>query len=144
MKAKQILKKVMVFGTFDILHPGHLNFFKQAARYGNYLIVVLARDKTVVKLKGRLPRHKEGLRLKKMEKNKLVDQAVLGSLDDKYQVIKKFQPQVICLGYDQKYFTDKLKNKLKQYKLKTKIIRLKPFKQFKYKTSILKNAAAKQ
>jgi len=38
-------KKVMVFGTFDIFHPGHRSFLNQAKKYGNYLIVVVARDK---------------------------------------------------------------------------------------------------
>ena len=56
--------KVMVFGTFDILHPGHLNFFKQAREFGNFLIAVIARDKTVLKIKGRLPKNNEKKRLK--------------------------------------------------------------------------------
>ena len=34
------MKKVIVFGSFDYIHPGHLNFFEQAKSYGDYLIVV--------------------------------------------------------------------------------------------------------
>ena len=34
----------MVFGTFDILHPGHLDFFKQAREYGDEVVCVIARN----------------------------------------------------------------------------------------------------
>ena len=139
MKAKQILKKVMVFGTFDILHPGHLNFFKQALSYGNYLIVVVARDKTVLEIKNKKPRYSERQRLNQVKLTGLADKVILGETRDKYALIKKIKSDIICLGYDQMYFTDKLNDQLKEFKLKTKIIRLKPFKQFKYKTSILRN-----
>ena len=129
----------MAFGTFDFLHPGHINFLRQAKKYGG-LIVVIARDKTVKQFKGKLPRHKEGQRLRAVLGLNLADRAVLGSLKDKYAAIKKYRPDIIALGYDQKYFTDRLKTGLKKLKLKTKIIRLKPFKPKKYKTSILKKS----
>ena len=45
------MKKVMVFGTFDGLHEGHLDFFRQAREYGDYLIVAVARDVNVKKIK---------------------------------------------------------------------------------------------
>ena len=44
--------KIMTFGTFDIFHLGHKSFLKQAREFGNYLIVVIARDKTVKNIKG--------------------------------------------------------------------------------------------
>lgn len=127
--------KTMAFGTFDIFHQGHENFLKQARERGNYLIVVIARDKTVLKVKGKLPRNSEIARLKAVLKSELADKAVLGGLKNKYAVIKKHQPDIICLGYDQNAFTEKLEEKLKEYKLKTKIIRLKPYYPTKYKSS---------
>ncbi len=42
---------VMCFGTFDILHPGHLYFLRECEKYGDELIVVIARDATVEKVK---------------------------------------------------------------------------------------------
>ena len=48
----------MAFGTFDLLHPGHINFLNQAKKHGQ-LIIVIARDKTVKEVKGKLPQHKE-------------------------------------------------------------------------------------
>jgi FAD synthetase len=133
------MKKVMVFGTFDIIHKGHKNFFKQAKKYGDYLIVVVARDRTVKEVKGELPKNSEKIRLSSVIKSRLVNKAVLGNVKNKYKKIKEFKPDVICLGYDQQYFTDKLKNKLQSFGLNTKIIKLKPYKPKIYKTSIIRN-----
>ena len=121
----------MAFGTFDLLHPGHINFLRQAKRRGN-LIVVIARDKTAKEVKGKLPRHDEKQRLKAVKRLNLAPRVVLGGKRDKYAVIKKYHPDIIALGYDQLYFTEQLKN------FNLKIIRLKAYKPNKYKTSILK------
>ena len=129
----------MIFGTFDIFHKGHENFLKQAKKYGDYLIVIIARDKTVLKIKGKLPRNNEQKRLKVIGESKLTDKVVLGSLADKYKVIEKFKPNVICLGYDQVAFTERLKEKLKEYNLlNTKIVRLKAYEPEKYKSSMFR------
>ncbi|MBI4779287.1 adenylyltransferase/cytidyltransferase family protein [Candidatus Falkowbacteria bacterium] len=129
----------MAFGAFDLLHPGHKSFIKQAKRYGDYLIVIIARDSTVLKVKGKLPKHSEKQRLGAVKGLKLASKAIMGSLIDKYAAIKKYKPDIICLGYDQTHFTKQLKPELKKLKLKAKIIKLKPFRPDKYKTSILKN-----
>jgi FAD synthetase len=130
--------KTIVFGTFDIIHPGHRSFLRQVKKYGEYLIVVIARDKTVKKIKGR-PENGERKRLRNMKDSGLADEVILGSLVDKYAAIKKYRPDVICLGYDQKYFTQGLKEELKKTGLeKTKIIRLKSYKPEIYKTSKLR------
>lgn len=128
------MKTAMAFGTFDILHPGHINFLNQAKEYGQ-LIVIIARDKTVKQVKGRLPKYGEKQRLKAIKGLNLTHKAILGSLGDKYAAIKEYQPDIICLGYDQTYFVEQLK----KLKLKIKIIRLKSFKPNQYKTSIIKN-----
>ncbi len=128
----------MVFGTFDIFHKGHKNFLKQARIYGDWLIVVVARDKTVLALKNHWPRNDEQKRLETVKKSKLANQVILGNLKDKYQVIFKCKPDIICLGYDQKYFTKNLKEILTKRGLKNiKIKRLKSYKPDKYKSSML-------
>lgn len=131
------MKKVLVFGTFDGLHPGHLNFLNQARKKGDFLIVVVARDKTVKKLKGHWPKFNEKERVGILKSLKFVDKAVLGDEKNPYKIIKKIKPQVICLGYDQKFFVDNLKEELKKLKLKTKVFRLKAFKPKKYHCSKL-------
>jgi len=133
----------MVFGTFDIVHKGHLYFLEQAKKYGDYLIVVLARDKTVKDLKKRKPFYNEKRRKNNLERVRFIDKVVLGSLHDKYEVIKKEKPDIICLGYDQKAFTQGLKKELKKRNLKIRIIRLKPYKEKFYKSSKLRKAREK-
>jgi FAD synthetase len=134
------MKKIVVFGTFDIFHPGHRSFLKQAKKLGDYLIVVVARDKTVARIKSNVL-NGERKRLKNIKESKLADKVILGSLTDKYSAIKKHRPDVICLGYDQKYFIDGLKEELEKSNLqKTKIVRLKPYKPEIYKSSKLKVA----
>ncbi len=128
------MKIVMAFGTFDILHPGHINFLSQAKKHGE-LIVIIARNRTVKRLKGKLPLHNEKQRLEAVKGLKLAAKVILGSLTDKFAAIKKYRPDIIALGYDQTYFVDQLK----QLKLKIKIIRLRPFKPRIHKTSIIKN-----
>ncbi len=41
------MKTVMAQGTFDILHPGHLHYFRESAALGDKLTVVIARDSRV-------------------------------------------------------------------------------------------------
>jgi len=129
----------MVFGTFDIFHPGHRSFLNQAKKYGNYLIVVVARDKTVKVFKKQDTKNKEKVRTKMIQESALADEVILGSLGDKYAIIKKRKPNVICLGYDQEFFIENLKSKLKEFGLiKTEIIRLKSYKPEIYKSSKLR------
>lgn len=133
------MKKVMVFGTFDIFHKGHKDFFRQAREYGNYLIVIVARDKNVLKTKGRLPQNNELVRQKEIVGSKLADKVVLGYMDNKYRVIGEYKPEVICLGYDQKGSVSELKEKLIELGLsKTQIVRLDPFYPEIYKSSKLR------
>ena len=57
-----MLKKVFVSGCFDLLHSGHVEFFQEAAQFGD-LYVALGSDKTVYRLKGRVPVNNDAERL---------------------------------------------------------------------------------
>lgn len=129
----------MVFGTFDSLHSGHLNLFAQAKQYGDYLIVVVARDINVKKIKGRYPQLSEGKRQKIVQKIKTVNKAVLGYKKNRFKIIKELKPDVICLGYDQGIQVAELKNKLTKLNTKVKIYRLRSLRPEKYKSSLLNN-----
>lgn len=124
--------RVMCFGTFDSLHPGHLSYLKQAREYGDYLIVIIARDKNVRRIKGRLPQQNEKLRWQRVKNLNFVNKVVLGQLQDKFNIIKKLKPDIICLGYDQMVDLKKLRNIFFG-----KIIKLKPYKEDIYKSSKL-------
>lgn len=133
------MKRVLVFGTFDGLHAGHVNFFEQAKKLGNYLVVVVGRDVTVNEVKGNFPKRSELLRLKAVKQCKLVDEAMLGNIGNPYAIIKKIQPDIIGLGYDQNSFSQNLPEELKKISATAKIIRLKPFDSKKYHSSFLEN-----
>lgn len=129
-------KKVIVFGTFDIFHEGHKSFLRQAARLGDFLLVVIARDKTVLKVKNKLPRNNEKKRMETVADSKLADQVILGDLKDMYAPIRKFRPDVVALGYDQTAFVDKLEENLLSLGLiNVKIRRLEAYRPEVYKSS---------
>lgn len=129
----------MCFGAFDGVHPGHLNFLKQAKKHGDFLIVSVGTDKNVEAIKGKRPLFSQKDRLKLIESLRIVDRAILGVEKDFYSAIKKEAPDVICLGYDQWASENDVRKGLDQIGLKrTKIIRLKPFLQNSAKSTILK------
>lgn len=127
------MKQVMLFGTFDILHAGHLFVFKQAKKLGNVTVVV-ARDKRVKKIKGNATIHSEKERAELLKHIDIIDRVILGDKNDVYKVVRLEKPDIIVLGYDQIHFVDGLEKKLEELKLETKIIRLKPYKHGSHKS----------
>jgi len=136
MEIKQ--KIVMVFGTFDIVHLGHIALFKEAKKYGDTLVVVVARDKRASGIKGKPPVFSEKERASLLQELSIVDKVLLGDKSDVYKAIKNIKPEVIVLGYDQHIFTEGLQEKLKEFGLKTEIIRAKAYKPEMYKTKNIK------
>jgi cytidyltransferase-like protein len=132
--------KVMVFGTFDGLHKGHLNFFRQAKNFikNSFLIVSIARDKNVFRIKGKYPDKNEKERMYLVQDCKLVDKVILSGIKKHIPHIKKENPDIIALGYDQKAYVKNLKKDLKDRGVLVKIIRLKPYKEKIYKNHLLK------
>lgn len=134
------MKTVLVTGTYDFIHPGHLWFFEQAKKRGDKLVVVVARDATVKKVKGRLPHHSERERLTMVRSVATVDTAVLGKVGDKLAIVEKIHPDIICLGYDQRAFTHNLRDELKERGLHVRVVRLRSYKPTSYKSSIFRTA----
>lgn len=131
------MKKVLVFGTFDVFHKGHEFFLRESKKYGDKLFVVIARNETVINVKGQEPKNNENKRKESVEKSGLADSVVVGYKGDKYKIIEEIKPDIICLGYDQVHFVDGLKDYLKNKKIK--VIRIKSFNPEKYKSSLLNN-----
>ncbi len=141
--AANTLKKIMVFGTFDLLHLGHESFFRQAKYLvkNGFLIVSVARDSNVKKIKGILPKYSETKRKEFVAKIAIVDKVVLGGKVDYLPHIVKESPHIIALGYDQNAYSRTLAQDLKQAGLTVKIVRLNAYKPNIYKSSKLKAKA---
>ena len=117
----------MATGTFDLLHLGHIYHLKEAKKLGDKLVVVVATDSTVRRLKHE-PINPEGIRLNLVKELKVVDEACLGHEDDMYEIVEEIQPDIIALGYDQIHDEKQINSELKKRKLEVKVVRLSEFK----------------
>ena len=115
--------KVVATGTFELLHPGHILYLKEAKKLGDELFVIVARDDTITHK--RRPLIPEAQRLKMIESLRVVDHAVLGSLQDKYEPLKEIQPDILTLGFDQQFDEDTLRKELKERGFNTEVVRIK-------------------
>lgn len=128
-------KKVIVFGTFDILHPGHLFFLNEAKRRGKELVVVVARDERVKKEKNKKPVLNEKDRLKMVQSLKMVDRAILGDRVGKCRVVFKIKPDAICVGYDQNTRHPHFMHQIRKIEKKPRIFKIKSYHPEEYKSS---------
>ncbi len=140
MKSTDKKTVIMAFGTFDFLHKGHLHFFQQARKLANnpFLVVSIARDINVEKIKGKKPVLSEKKRAQGVKNTGLVDKVVLGDKSGYLSHILEEKPAIIVLGYDQFAYTQNLKQNLAAKGLNVTIKRLKSHKPHLYKSSILK------
>src|SRR3989338_10082249 len=119
---------VLAFGSFDVIHPGHMFFLREGKKMGDKLVVVVAKDSTIREIKSFEPKYKEHERLEHVRDIPYVDKSVLGYEGDKYKIVEEFNPDIIVLGYDQDSYSEKLPEELKKRKLKAQIQRLGSFK----------------
>jgi FAD synthetase len=110
---------------------------KEARSMGDSLVVLIARDETVLKIKHKYPKNNEKKRLENIQKLHIADKVILGSKNDKFKVIDEEKPDIIALGYDQKIIVEKLEERLGD---NVKIVRLTPFKPEIYKSSKISEA----
>ena len=135
------MTRVMVFGTFDMLHEGHEDFFHQARAVAGepYLIVSVARDEAAARVKGARPERGEKERLGLVAAHSLVDAAVLGDASGYIEHIKANRPDIIALGYDQEgEYVEHLEEELKKAGLATRVLRMRAHRPEEFKTSTLK------
>ncbi len=127
----------MAFGTFDLFHQGHRYYLEQAKKYGDELIVVIARDENVKKIKGFLPKNRENERKKAVEDSGIATSIVLGDKQNMLKVIEEYKPDVICLGYDQQ--SHNVEEYIKNNNLEITLVRIPSFYPDKYKSSKFRN-----
>ncbi len=95
-------KKVFVSGCFDMLHSGHVEFFEQAAAFGD-LYVALGSDQTVFDLKGRKPVNSEQERLFMIRALKCVTDAFISQgsgMLDYAQELEALRPDLFIVNAD--------------------------------------------
>ena len=124
-------KIVLASGVFDLLHLGHVRFLEEAKETGGKnakLVVIIARDNTVEKAKGRKPIMSEDQRTALVESLKVVDETVLGYENfDVGEVIEKIKPDVIALGYDQKQMEKEVKKYIVDHNLHIEVVKISKF-----------------
>jgi len=91
-------KKILVGGSFNSIHPGHIYFLKEAKKLGDKLIVILTNDKNNKKPYAISAKERKRL----LNSLNIADEILIGDSEDKIKIVKKVKPDIIALGYDQK------------------------------------------
>lgn len=122
---------ILASGVFDLVHYGHIRFIEEAKKLGgenSRLVVIIARDKTVKRLKGRLPIIPEDQRRAVVESLKPVDEALLGYENLSFEeTITKVKPDIIAVGYDQLSIENDVKAFIKARGLTIEVVRVGKF-----------------
>ena len=95
-------KKVFVSGCYDMLHSGHVAFFKEASRYGD-LYVGIGSDKTIEELKHRKTVYSEKERLYMVKAIRYVTDAVINpgsGMMDFVESVERIRPDVFVVNSD--------------------------------------------
>ncbi len=92
--------KVLIFGTFDHLHPGHRFVITEAIKRGD-VTVIIARDRNVHRIKGNPPVQSEGDRVRILRDAFPAVRVLPGDPVDFLAPVRSLKPDLILLGYDQ-------------------------------------------
>jgi cytidyltransferase-like protein len=117
-KGRKSIKVVFIGGGFEVLHAGHLYTLGRAKSLGDVLVVVVARDSTITKRKGRKPITSENQRVKLLSALRLVDAAILGREGNIYDTLQHVGPDVVALGYDQYHRIEEISKEARKRGLK--------------------------
>lgn len=94
------MRKVITYGTFDLLHKGHINILKRAAEYGDYLVVAVSSDE-FNEIKGKKAFHSFEDRKYILEAIKYVDEVIReDDWDQKRDDVKNHDIDVFVMGDD--------------------------------------------
>ncbi len=120
----EVLKRptVLVAGSFEILHPGHIELLKKAYELGN-VVVVVSRDENFRKFKGRDPVVPAEQRAYVISHVKYVSRAMVG-FSNPFDAIRAIKPDIILLGPDQPIGEEDVKRFLEREGIKAKVVKL--------------------
>lgn len=104
------MKKVITYGTFDLLHWGHINLLKRAKNLGDYLIVAVSSDE-FNKIKNKKSYHSYENRKMMLEAIRYVDEVIPEcDWEQKVKDIQQHDVDVFVMGDDWKGKFDYLKS----------------------------------
>ena len=132
------MKIVMTFWAFDVVHPWHKYYLSEAKKHGDKLITIIARDNNIEKIKWKMPLYKETTRLLDIQNLGIADIVELWHKTDVLSSIKKHNPDIIVLWYDQASFIHQLSEYLYKNKLKTTVLTIWAYREDIYKSSKIK------
>lgn len=92
-------KIILTSGVFDLVHPGHLDYFNKARSFGDILVVSVVDDEFVEKGPGR-PIFNQGLRLSWLAALEIVDYVVLNGDFGPWKVMQAIKPDIYVKGYN--------------------------------------------
>jgi FAD synthetase len=138
--------RVFVGGTFDGLHFGHVYLLEYARRRGMalaqqtgrnrvHVAVVVARDESVQRIKHRPPHHSQRQRRDLVAALRVVDEAFVGVPNDFIKSVRRVQPDLIVLGYDQKASWE---HTLREAGIHARIVRCPRYRGRRLKSSMLR------
>ncbi len=106
------MKRIITYGTFDLLHYGHINLLKRAKSLGDYLIVALSTDEFSLIEKNKKTYFNYDIRKEFLEAIRYVDLVIPEtSWEQKQKDINKYNIDIFVIGDDWKEKFDFLKNK---------------------------------
>lgn len=97
----EIMIKVITYGTFDLLHYGHINLLQRAKAMGEYLIVALSTDEFNSQEKGKQTYFSYEERKRLLEAIRYVDLVIPErNWEQKIDDIKEFKADIFVIGND--------------------------------------------
>lgn len=94
------MKRILTYGTFDLLHYGHIRILKRAKELGDYLVVALSTDEFNA-IKGKKAYHSYETRKKMLEAIRYVDLVIPeNEWEQKLQDVKDYKIDVVVMGDD--------------------------------------------
>ena len=120
------MRRVLVAGTFEILHPGHIAYLREAWSMGR-VVAVVARDSNAERIKGRRIVVPEAQRLEVLRSVEYVHEALLGYEDDMLRIVEEVRPDVILLGPNQPFDEAELAERLRRRGVEAEVLRARVF-----------------
>jgi rfaE bifunctional protein nucleotidyltransferase chain/domain len=98
---KKTKKIILVHGVFDLVHPGHIEYFKEAKSLGDILVASVTSDKFVNKGFNK-PYFRESDRCNFLSAIEIIDYVVLSDSPSSLFIIENLKPDIYCKGPDYK------------------------------------------